>query len=275
MRNFVCLGNAKLTQLARNWKQSLIQKYSKRSVAKKFDVTQSRIQEWVKQEMELRNQNALDGSEEGIIHCFKEYGPVPSGREKHCLAREEKEMAVLFQELDLSEEEEKDMNNSDVFIDACTLQRIFLGLNEIRSSHTGCAIRADTEFMLQEFGLEVQSMFKVVTDGGSNMSKVFKDIFKDDRNFHDESDDEELPEAELVVESIELPKEICRTATRSISICQWESRELPMDSHKIPELPAEVQIIGSGTPPSCQTQSMGSIGYLVDFHWPFAGLPLD
>uniref|UniRef100_A0A915D8C1 Brinker DNA-binding domain-containing protein n=1 Tax=Ditylenchus dipsaci TaxID=166011 RepID=A0A915D8C1_9BILA len=56
MRNFVCLGNAKLTQLARNWKQSLIQKYSKRSAAKKFDVTQSRIQEWVKQEMELRNQ---------------------------------------------------------------------------------------------------------------------------------------------------------------------------------------------------------------------------
>uniref|UniRef100_A0A915EJ49 Uncharacterized protein n=1 Tax=Ditylenchus dipsaci TaxID=166011 RepID=A0A915EJ49_9BILA len=64
--------------------------------------------------MELRNQNALDGSEDGIIHCFKEDGPVPSGREKLCLAREEKEMAVFFQELDLSEEEEKDMNNSDV-----------------------------------------------------------------------------------------------------------------------------------------------------------------
>uniref|UniRef100_A0A915DRD3 Hypoxia up-regulated protein 1 n=1 Tax=Ditylenchus dipsaci TaxID=166011 RepID=A0A915DRD3_9BILA len=63
----------------------------------------------------------------------------------------------------------------------------------------------------QEFGLQVESMFKVVTDEAINMSKAFKDIFEvdvnlrflddeDDRNFHDESDDEELPEAELVVE---------------------------------------------------------------------------
>uniref|UniRef100_A0A915DCM8 Uncharacterized protein n=1 Tax=Ditylenchus dipsaci TaxID=166011 RepID=A0A915DCM8_9BILA len=59
--------------------------------------------------------NALDGSEDGIIHCFKEDGPVPSGRAKLCLAREEKEMAVFFQELNPSEEEEKDMNDSDVF----------------------------------------------------------------------------------------------------------------------------------------------------------------
>uniref|UniRef100_A0A915EHF0 HTH CENPB-type domain-containing protein n=1 Tax=Ditylenchus dipsaci TaxID=166011 RepID=A0A915EHF0_9BILA len=61
--------------------------------------------------------NALDGSEDGIIHCFKKDGPVPSGRAKLCLAREEKEMAMFFQEIDLGEEEENDMSDSDVSIE--------------------------------------------------------------------------------------------------------------------------------------------------------------
>ena len=56
------------------------------------------------------------------------------------------------------------------------LQRIFLGLKEIKGSHTGNLIRRETEKTLSEFGLSMEKLFKVVTDGASNMSKAFKDI---------------------------------------------------------------------------------------------------
>uniref|UniRef100_A0A915EAN0 Uncharacterized protein n=1 Tax=Ditylenchus dipsaci TaxID=166011 RepID=A0A915EAN0_9BILA len=69
--------------------------------------------------------------------------------------------------------------------------------------------------MLSEFGLEIESMFKVVTDGASNMSKAFNDIFpvdvnlcfldtEDNDSFYDgEGDgDEELQEADLVVQYV-------------------------------------------------------------------------
>uniref|UniRef100_A0A915EQJ1 Uncharacterized protein n=1 Tax=Ditylenchus dipsaci TaxID=166011 RepID=A0A915EQJ1_9BILA len=93
-----------LTQLARNWKQSLIQKYSKRSAAKKFDVTQSRVQEWVKQERNftIKRKEQSKKTAKSKWSCKALFGS------------RRKEMAVFFQELDLSEEEEKDMNDSDV-----------------------------------------------------------------------------------------------------------------------------------------------------------------
>ena len=61
--------------------------------------------------------NATDGSEDDFIHCFKQDGPVPSGRAKLQLAREEKKLAELLEEIDLDEEEENVLNESDVSIE--------------------------------------------------------------------------------------------------------------------------------------------------------------
>uniref|UniRef100_A0A915E6M4 HAT C-terminal dimerisation domain-containing protein n=1 Tax=Ditylenchus dipsaci TaxID=166011 RepID=A0A915E6M4_9BILA len=56
------------------------------------------------------------------------------------------------------------------------LQRVFLGLKQLEGSHTSFVIRRETEKLLTEYGLNLSSAFKVVTDAGSNMVKGFSDV---------------------------------------------------------------------------------------------------
>jgi hypothetical protein len=48
--------------------------------------------------------NALDGSEDNEIHCFKSNGPIPTGREFLQQARTEAEMTELIQQLEVDED---------------------------------------------------------------------------------------------------------------------------------------------------------------------------
>jgi hypothetical protein len=53
--------------------------------------------------------NALDGSEDSEIHCFKENGPVPSGLALLQQARQNKQadnLVELLEEVDLDQDEE-------------------------------------------------------------------------------------------------------------------------------------------------------------------------
>uniref|UniRef100_A0A915DSU8 Uncharacterized protein n=1 Tax=Ditylenchus dipsaci TaxID=166011 RepID=A0A915DSU8_9BILA len=56
------------------------------------------------------------------------------------------------------------------------LRRAFLGLQQLKGSHTGQLIRRETEKILAEYGLSLFNAFKVVTDAGSNMIKGFNEI---------------------------------------------------------------------------------------------------
>uniref|UniRef100_A0A915CV50 Transposase n=1 Tax=Ditylenchus dipsaci TaxID=166011 RepID=A0A915CV50_9BILA len=56
-----------------------------------------------------------------------------------------------------------------------SLQRVFLGLRHLKFSHTAEYIRAETEELLQVYGLDLSKVFKVVTDNGSNMKNAFMD----------------------------------------------------------------------------------------------------
>uniref|UniRef100_A0A915EE04 Uncharacterized protein n=1 Tax=Ditylenchus dipsaci TaxID=166011 RepID=A0A915EE04_9BILA len=94
-----------------------------------------------------------------------------------------------------------------------TLQRIFLGLSEIRGSHTGSLIRRETQKMLSDYGLSVDKLFNMVIDGASNMEKAFKDVFEvDGLQFLDEDEDcefvdgiddenttENIPEVDVII----------------------------------------------------------------------------
>uniref|UniRef100_A0A915E7W2 DUF4371 domain-containing protein n=1 Tax=Ditylenchus dipsaci TaxID=166011 RepID=A0A915E7W2_9BILA len=52
------------------------------------------------------------------------------------------------------------------------LRCVFLGLCELNGSHTGTAIRREVNKMLAEYGLSMKDVFKVITDGASNMANV-------------------------------------------------------------------------------------------------------
>uniref|UniRef100_A0A915CP38 DUF4371 domain-containing protein n=1 Tax=Ditylenchus dipsaci TaxID=166011 RepID=A0A915CP38_9BILA len=56
------------------------------------------------------------------------------------------------------------------------LRRLFLGLCELNASHTGTAIRRELNKMLAEYGLSIKDVFKVITDGASNMANAFRDV---------------------------------------------------------------------------------------------------
>uniref|UniRef100_A0A915D8T7 Brinker DNA-binding domain-containing protein n=1 Tax=Ditylenchus dipsaci TaxID=166011 RepID=A0A915D8T7_9BILA len=60
--------------------------------------------------------NATNGTEDDSIHCFKPDGPVPSGRNLLQQARREKELAEIFEEIDLEQDEENKIN-SDVSLE--------------------------------------------------------------------------------------------------------------------------------------------------------------
>uniref|UniRef100_A0A915EH30 DUF4371 domain-containing protein n=1 Tax=Ditylenchus dipsaci TaxID=166011 RepID=A0A915EH30_9BILA len=57
------------------------------------------------------------------------------------------------------------------------LRRVFLGLCELNGSHTGTAMRRELNKMLAEYGLSMKDVFKVITDGASNMANAFRDVF--------------------------------------------------------------------------------------------------
>uniref|UniRef100_A0A915EIE9 BED-type domain-containing protein n=1 Tax=Ditylenchus dipsaci TaxID=166011 RepID=A0A915EIE9_9BILA len=52
------------------------------------------------------------------------------------------------------------------------LQRVFLGLKQLEGSHTSFVIRRETEKLLTEYGLNLSSAFKVVTDAGQMLTPV-------------------------------------------------------------------------------------------------------
>uniref|UniRef100_A0A914D0Y4 DDE-1 domain-containing protein n=1 Tax=Acrobeloides nanus TaxID=290746 RepID=A0A914D0Y4_9BILA len=49
--------------------------------------------------------NAFDGSEDGMIHCFKPHGPIPAGRTLLDNARGAQNLVQLVEEIDLNENE--------------------------------------------------------------------------------------------------------------------------------------------------------------------------
>ena len=61
--------------------------------------------------------NAVDGSEDNEIHCFKPDGPVPTGRDLLKQARAEKKIIELIEEIGLSENENNNVYDSEVFVD--------------------------------------------------------------------------------------------------------------------------------------------------------------
>jgi hypothetical protein len=58
--------------------------------------------------------------------------------------------------------------------DRLELKSIFIGLREMLSPKTGSYIRTEFEEMLDHYGWELNDVFKVVTDSGSNMISAFK-----------------------------------------------------------------------------------------------------
>uniref|UniRef100_A0A915CQH2 HTH psq-type domain-containing protein n=1 Tax=Ditylenchus dipsaci TaxID=166011 RepID=A0A915CQH2_9BILA len=96
---------------------------SKKAASDKFGISRSTVQDWVKQEEELRvmsknskrlagldgtshlQSSMLNGSEDDQIHCFQKDGSVPTGRVKLQRARNDKELAELLEEIDLEEEQ--------------------------------------------------------------------------------------------------------------------------------------------------------------------------
>lgn len=62
--------------------------------------------------------NAPDGSEDHLIHCFKQDGPVPVGLERLKLARIEKRAIELIEQIDLDQDEENGfINDTSLVID--------------------------------------------------------------------------------------------------------------------------------------------------------------
>ena len=59
--------------------------------------------------------NAVDGSEDNEIHCFKPDGPVPTGRDLLKQARAEKKIIELVEEIDLAEDENNNVYDTHVF----------------------------------------------------------------------------------------------------------------------------------------------------------------
>jgi hypothetical protein len=60
--------------------------------------------------------NALDGSEDGQIHCFKATGPVPEGLDKLKQKRLEEEaaqLAQLIEEIDIEQDERNGYESDD------------------------------------------------------------------------------------------------------------------------------------------------------------------
>uniref|UniRef100_A0A915D9C1 Uncharacterized protein n=1 Tax=Ditylenchus dipsaci TaxID=166011 RepID=A0A915D9C1_9BILA len=81
---------------------------------------------------------------------------------------------------------DKSLNNSYLGVtlhycdQAAVLRRVFLGLSKLTGPHTGDLIRRETEIILDNYRLPLRKVFKVVTDGGSNMVKGFRDIISID-----------------------------------------------------------------------------------------------
>nr|CAD2131893.1 unnamed protein product [Meloidogyne enterolobii] len=57
--------------------------------------------------------NAIDGTEDDEINCFKPDGPVPEGRALLKKARDDKELVRLFEEIDLAEDKENGIASDD------------------------------------------------------------------------------------------------------------------------------------------------------------------
>ena len=60
--------------------------------------------------------NALDGAEDDVLHCFKETGSIPSGRELLSEKRLEIQMADYLLQLEIEEPEDDDDYGSDASI---------------------------------------------------------------------------------------------------------------------------------------------------------------
>uniref|UniRef100_A0A915E7L4 BED-type domain-containing protein n=1 Tax=Ditylenchus dipsaci TaxID=166011 RepID=A0A915E7L4_9BILA len=100
------------------------------------------------------------------------------------------------------------------------LQRVFLGLKQLEGSHTSFVIRRETEKLLTEYGLNLSSAFKVVTDAGSNMVKGFSDVravdVEGECSEQDENDEQEEYAERVrkeVADSFEEVKKLGRSAT--------------------------------------------------------------
>ena len=59
----------------------------------------------------------MDGSEDNEIHCFKPDGPVPTGRDFLKQVWAEKEIIELIEEIDLSEDENNNVYDSEASVD--------------------------------------------------------------------------------------------------------------------------------------------------------------
>jgi hypothetical protein len=51
----------------------------------------------------------------------------------------------------------------------------FLGLKELHNSHTKYYLRETVSEILEEYGIEIQNVFKIVSDNGSNFVQCFPD----------------------------------------------------------------------------------------------------
>uniref|UniRef100_A0A914DXU5 GST N-terminal domain-containing protein n=1 Tax=Acrobeloides nanus TaxID=290746 RepID=A0A914DXU5_9BILA len=61
--------------------------------------------------------NAVGGSKDNEIHCFKPDGPVPTDRDLLKQARAEKKIIELIEEIDLSEDENNNVYDSEASVD--------------------------------------------------------------------------------------------------------------------------------------------------------------
>jgi hypothetical protein len=50
-----------------------------------------------------------------------------------------------------------------------------LGLKELHNSHTKYYLRETVSEILEEYGIEIQNVFKIVSDNGSNFVAAFSD----------------------------------------------------------------------------------------------------
>uniref|UniRef100_A0A915D2H0 Serpin domain-containing protein n=1 Tax=Ditylenchus dipsaci TaxID=166011 RepID=A0A915D2H0_9BILA len=80
------------------------------------------------------------------------------------------------------------------------LRRLFLGLSELSGSHTGTSIRREVNRILSDFGLSIKDLFKVVTDGASNMANAFRDVCSVEVmiQYLEDNNEEEMEETDKV-----------------------------------------------------------------------------
>ena len=64
------------------------------------------------------------------------------------------------------------------FVSDAKIRNAFLGLKSLHGSHTAGRIREHVEEILDEYGLSLDRVFKIVTDNGSNMVAAFQDVLK-------------------------------------------------------------------------------------------------